>query len=264
MENFMCPNTPIILYGTPLSQPVRAVIWLLLSKREAFDLVLINPGSKGEKGSRSSEFLSKNPGGTIPLLEEPSANFFLAEAHAILAYLCQKHRWFDLYPEEAKSRAKVDWYLHSHHRGARDASLAFFAPNVRKDLKFPDDVIRMSVAIFHRHLKSIESGWLASSNYLTGDQVSIADIAAYVDIGQLRPRFTNLFNFDPFPNISRWMESMERLDMHDEAHAGLIKLGDISRNSPDKKSVIAANKYGYEVIYRTKSKYSNLRTVDPA
>ena len=122
----------------------------------------------------------------------------------------------------------------------------------------------MSVAIFHRHLKSIESGWLASSNYLTGDQVSIADIAAYVDIGQLRPRFTNLFNFDPFPNISRWMESMERLDMHDEAHAGLIKLGDISRNSPDKKSVIAANKYGYEVIYRTKSNYSNLRTVDPA
>jgi len=57
---------------------------------------------------------------------------------------------------------------------------------------------------------------------------------------------------------------MERLDMHDEAHSGLSNLGDISRNAPDKQSVIAANKYGYEVINRTKSNYSNLKTIDPA
>ena len=244
----MSPDDPIILYGTPLSQPVRAVIWLLLNKRKVFKLVLTNPGSKGDRGSRNADFLTKNPGGTIPLLEEPGSGFVLAEAHAILAYLCQKYHWFDLYPNDHRNRAKVDWYLHSHHRGARDASLAFFATNVRKDLTFPKDVVTMSKAVFNRHLKAMEDGWLKNSNYLAGDHVSLADLAAYVDIAQLKPKFTNLFDFDPFPNVSRWMHSLEQFGMHDEAHAGLAHLGDISQNSPDKQAIKAANKYGYDVI----------------
>ena len=32
------------LYGVPFSQPVRAVMWLMLYKRLPFELVLINPG----------------------------------------------------------------------------------------------------------------------------------------------------------------------------------------------------------------------------
>ena len=42
----------LILYGVPFSQPVRAVLWLLLMKRMPFELVLTNPGSKGDNGSR--------------------------------------------------------------------------------------------------------------------------------------------------------------------------------------------------------------------
>jgi len=38
---------PVILYGVPFSQPVRAGMWLMLYKRTPFEMVLINPGSKG-------------------------------------------------------------------------------------------------------------------------------------------------------------------------------------------------------------------------
>ena len=72
----------LILYGVPFSQPVRAVTWLLLYKRLPFDMVLINPGSKGETGSRNPAFLAKNPAGTIPTIEEPDTGFTLGEAHA--------------------------------------------------------------------------------------------------------------------------------------------------------------------------------------
>ena len=50
-----------ILYGVPFSQPVRAVMWLLILKRMPFEMVLINPGSKGDNGSRSAAYLEKNP-----------------------------------------------------------------------------------------------------------------------------------------------------------------------------------------------------------
>ena len=128
---------PLKLYGSPLSQPVRAVIWLLLYMREPFQLILMNPGSKGDTGTRNPIFLEKNPNGTIPFLEDSETGIAMAEAHAILVYLCRKNSWHDLYPADPAECTKIDWYLHSHHRGIRDASLAFFAPNVRKDLTFP-------------------------------------------------------------------------------------------------------------------------------
>jgi len=45
---------PILLYGVPFSQPVRAVMWLMLYKRLPFEMVLINPGSKGDTGALST------------------------------------------------------------------------------------------------------------------------------------------------------------------------------------------------------------------
>ena len=71
---------PLILYGVPFSQPVRAVMWLLLLKKMPFDLVLTNPGSKGDNGSRHPAFLAKNLAGTIPCLEERETGFTLGEA----------------------------------------------------------------------------------------------------------------------------------------------------------------------------------------
>ncbi|MDA0822610.1 MAG: glutathione S-transferase N-terminal domain-containing protein [Proteobacteria bacterium] len=91
-------TTEPILYGVPFSQPVRAVMWLMIYKRLPFELVLINPGSKGSSGSRHPDYLAKNPAGTIPTLEEPDTGFTLGEAHAIMTYLCDKHAWHDVYP----------------------------------------------------------------------------------------------------------------------------------------------------------------------
>ncbi len=46
----------LILYGVPFSQPVRAVMWLMLYRRLPFGLTLINPGSKGVSGSRNPAY----------------------------------------------------------------------------------------------------------------------------------------------------------------------------------------------------------------
>jgi glutathione S-transferase len=233
------------LYGVPFSQPVRAVAWLLLNKKMPFQMVMTNPGSKGSTGSRNPDFLARNPAGTIPTIEEPDSGFVLAEAHAIMTYLCRKHGWSDLYPTDPQQAAKVDWYLHYHHRNVRDGSVGFIAPNVRKDLNFPELLKQTYQGTFSNAVQTLENGWLAGSKFLAGDHFTIADIAAYVEVGQLRSEFTNLFDFSPYPNVLRWLDDVAAQDGHDDVHVALTVMGDISQDSPSMETIINANKMGF-------------------
>ena len=139
-------SNPLIIYGVPFSQPVRAVLWLMLYKQKPFEMVLINPGSSSEGGSRHPDYLAKFPTGTIPSIEDKETGFVLSESHAIMSYLCNKYDWNDLYPSNHEERAKVDSYLHLHHRNVREASIGLVAPKVRKDLNFSEDFLKISQA----------------------------------------------------------------------------------------------------------------------
>lgn len=232
---------PVRLHGVPFSQPVRAVVWLLLHQGAPFELVPTSPGSKNEGGSRSPAYLAKNPAGTIPMLEEPDTGFALGESHAILCYLANRHGWDEVYPAEPRARAKVDWYLHYHHRNVREASIGLVAPRIRKDLNIPESVQQTAQAIFNRALRTLETGWLAQSGFIAGDQVTLADFSAYGEIGQLQARFLNLFDFTPFPRVSQWLEAMQEVRGHDDAHVVLSALGDISAETPSMERIRDAN-----------------------
>ena len=235
-------DRPLILYGVPFSQPVRAVMWLMLYKDTPFEMVLINPGSKGDNGSRNPAYLAKNPAGTIPMIEDPGTGYVLAEAHAILAYLCNKHGWTDVYPDNPEHRGRVDWYLNFHHRNVRDASIGLVAPKIRKDLDIPEVTQATAKATLTNALKGLDTGWLADSRFLAGDELSIADFAAYAEIGQLRPEFTNVYDFGPFPNVRRWLDDMKGVKAHDTVHVVLAELGDISQEPPSMDAIKNANR----------------------
>lgn len=244
----MSDKPELILYGVPFSQPVRAVMWLLINKRTPFEMVLINPGSKGDNGSRNPAYLAKNPGGTIPALEERENGFTLGEAHAIMCYLCNKYGWNDLYPTEPQARARVDWYLNYHHRNVRDASLGLVAPKIRKDLDIPEATQNAAKATLSNALNALENGWLAASPFITGDQLTIADFAAYVELGQLQPGFTNVWDFSPHPKVQAWLERMKQIDGHDDVHVVLAELGDISVEAPSMDVIKSANKSALQAL----------------
>ncbi len=237
-----------IVYGVPFSQPVRAVLWLLMIKKMPFDLQLINPGSSSEGGSRHPNYLRKFPTGTIPSFEDLDTGFLLSESHAIMSYLCNKYDWNDMYPKNLEQRGKVDSYLHLHHRNVREASIGLVAPKVRKDLNFSEDFLRTSKANIEKAFKAIDEGWLADSRFLVGDNLTIADISAYVEIGQLQKGFTNIYNFDTLPNIKRWLEEMKTVDSHDDIHVALSELGDISEQAPSIEKIKSANKKAFLAI----------------
>lgn len=244
----MIAMKPLILYGVPFSQPVRAVMWLLLLKKMPFEMVLINPGSRGDNGSRHPDFLAKSPGGTIPCIEDPEMGFTLSEAHAILTYLADRYGWTDVYPEELEQRARVDWYLHFHHRNVRDASIGLVAPKIRKDLDIPELIQTSARRTLTSALKTLNTGPLESSRFIAGDRVTLADIAAYVEIGQLKPAFTNVFDLSEYDNVVRWLDDMSQVDGHDDVHVVLAEMGDISVEAPDMDRIRNANKKALGVL----------------
>jgi glutathione S-transferase len=232
---------PPILYGVPFSQPVRAVLWLMVYKGLPFRMVPMSPGVKTEGGTRSDAYLAKNPGGTMPLLEEPDSGFVVSESNAILCYLSNRHGWTDVYPSEAQARARVDWMLHWHHRNLREASVGLVAPRIRRDLNIPEVLQQAALGNFTRALRALDSGWLARTRHLAGEQLTIADFAAYSEIGQLQPGFTNLFDFSPYPNVSRWLTDMKSVQGHDLTTQVLRQLGDLSQGAPELSALREAN-----------------------
>ena len=242
---------PMNIYGVPFSQPVRAVMWLCILKKLPFKLVPINPGSKGDNGSRNPNYLAKNPGGTIPTIEEPDTGFTLGEAHAIMTYLARVHGWTDVYPEDEHKRAKIDQYLHFHHRNVREASLGLVAPKIRKDLDIPVIMQSNAQRTLNAALNVLESYYLDGNTYLMGDEVSLADLAAYVEIGQLRPEFTNVLDMSGFPNVCRWLDDMAKVPGHDEVHVALSEMGDISQEAPDMETIKNANIKAMQTIKQT-------------
>ena len=240
----------LVLYGVPFSQPVRAVMWLLFLKKAPFEMVLINPGSKGETGSRNPAFLAKNPSGTIPCIEETETGFTLGEAHAIMTYLARTRGWTDVYPEDEQTRATIDAYLHYHHRNIREASVGLVAPKIRKDLNIPEAIQEGARRNLTAALNTLESGWLSNHRFLVGDSVTLADLAAYVEIGQLQPQFTNVFDLSIFPNVSRWLDDMTKVDGHDDVHTVLAELGDISAVAPTMEKIKNANKMALSALKR--------------
>lgn len=240
----------LVLYGVPFSQPVRAVMWLLFLKKAPFEMVLINPGSKGETGSRNPAFLAKNPSGTIPCIEETETGFTLGEAHAIMTYLARTRGWTDVYPEDEQTRATIDAYLHYHHRNIREASVGLVAPKIRKDLNIPEAIQEGARRNLTAALNTLESGWLSNHRFLVGDSVTLADLAAYVEIGQLQPQFTNVFDLSTFPNVSRWLDDMTKVDGHDDVHTVLAELGDISAVAPTMEKIKNANKMALSALKR--------------
>ena len=127
---------------------------------------------------------------------------------------------------------------------------------MRKDLKFSEDFLATSIANVEKAFNAIENGWLSDSSYLVGETMTIADISAYVEIGQLQSIFTNVYNFDPYPNIRRWLNDMKNIECHDDIHVALYELGDLSKDAPSMETIINANKKAFKVI---QGKIENLK-----
>ena len=149
-------------------------------------------------GSRTAEFLAKNPNGRIPLLEIPGKGF-LSESHAIISFLAEGSA---LIPKDALDRARVWQWLcfEQYNLEPNVATVRFWLHSLHKTEAELGEKLTDKRRLGFAALDVLEQG-LADRQYLVANQYTLADIGLYA--------YTHVadeggFPLERFPAIRAW------------------------------------------------------------
>ncbi|XP_020801914.1 glutathione S-transferase E14 [Drosophila serrata] len=202
-----------ILYFDDRSPPVRSCLMLikLLDIDVEFRFVDLFKGEQFQK-----DFLALNPQHSVPTLVH--GDLVLTDSHAILIHLAEK---FDeggsLWPKEYAQRMMVLNLL------LFECSFLF-----RRDSDFMSAIVRQGFAhvdVAHHERKLTEAygimeRYLEKSNYMAGDQLTLADFSLVTTLSTVNL----MFPLTRFPRLQRWFTAMQQLDAYEANCSGLEKL----------------------------------------
>ena len=197
------------LYMHPVSMTSRPVRLFIAEKGLKVDEDVVDLFT----GAHYQEpYASLNPNRMVPMIDDDG--FRLTESSAILKYLAEK---FDLpeYPKDLKARARVnevmDWFNTNFYR---DYAYGLAYPQLFPHHKRRSDEAHAATLEWGKEnakkwLQILNDHWLGQGKaYLAGDQVTIAD---YFAVGLLTLGELIRCDFSPYPNITRWLDSMKKL-----------------------------------------------------
>lgn len=157
-------------------------------------------------GSRTPEFLARNPNGKVPLLEVTGGGRTrtLAESNAMLCYLAEGTA---LLPDDRWARAKVlEWlFFEQYSHEPYIATVRFWVRHLRKQDEWRDKIAE-AMKKGHAALGVMEHQ-LARTPFLAGGAYTIADIALYA--------YTHVaheggYSLEPYPALRGWLARIER------------------------------------------------------
>jgi glutathione S-transferase len=163
----------IVVYGVPGSPYLRSALLGLHEKEASYRLAVLDFGA-----ARSEDHLQRHPFGRIPVLEH--GDFRLYETQAILRYLDAVLPGPALQPQDPRAAARmnqiagiVDWYVFpsiSVGITAERFMSQWFWNRAPDEANIAQAVPRAGICV--RELERL----LGSSEFLTGDTLSIADL----------------------------------------------------------------------------------------
>ncbi|EGG24204.1 hypothetical protein DFA_06351 [Cavenderia fasciculata] len=207
----------LILYGDQLSQPTRAILFILLNNKIPHEFKTISI-AKGEQNTE--EFAKINPWKKVPVIQD--GDLTLIESHTILRYIAQKYKLDQLYSNtDLIERCKVDMYLDWHHIGLRKpASTVFYFTFVAPLFGIPvnQELLASESKNLQTSLSKFESIWLGDKKFIVGDKATLADFASFTEISNLRLISNDYFDLSKYPKIDKWIKQFETMDGYQESH----------------------------------------------
>lgn len=192
----------IKLWGRANSFNVQKAMWALGEADAKFERIDLGGGFGG---LREPAYLSKNPNGYIPTIEDDG--FFLWESHSIVRYVAEKYAPGILYPEDIEGRALasqwMDWAL--CNLGQSFMELFWGSVRTPKEQQSPQRVERARERVMS-HM-SILDAQLEETPFLAGGEFSMADIPA----GCVLYRFYEMPMERPvLPGVEAWYERLQQ------------------------------------------------------
>ncbi|XP_059511145.1 glutathione S-transferase theta-3-like [Stegostoma tigrinum] len=224
------------LYLDLHSQPCRAVYIFTKKNNIAFEFKLVSLLA-GQQFNE--EFGKVNPLRMVPALKD--GDFTTGESVAILKYLACKYKTPDhWYPADLQRRARVDEYLAWQHttiryHGSRLFMFRSLLP-VLTGQPMPKDRMDEAVEDLQTSIQILEDKFLQDRPYIAGQEVSLADLVALVEL--MQPIATGFDPLEGRPKLIEWRERVKCAvgkELFDEAHAEMMKDKELS-NFIDRKS----------------------------
>ncbi|KAK7929802.1 hypothetical protein WMY93_006197 [Mugilogobius chulae] len=196
----------------------------------------------------TEEFGKINPIRKVPALKD--GDFCMGESVAMMQYMAEKFKtpdhWF---PADLQKRARVNEYLCWQPTGVRlHGSKVFWLklmlPTVFK-MEVPEEKMKGALEDLDSSLKLIEDTFLQDKPFIIGDQISIADLVAVVEV--MQPFAAGVDVFKDRPRLSAWKDRVVQAvgkELFDEAHERImgareaVKLIDSSKMEHFKPRII--------------------------
>ncbi len=161
------------ILGRTTSMNVQKVLWLLDELALEYEQVQLG-GRHG--GLDTPAFLALNPVGKIPVLIDKEQAIW--ESHTILRYIAAQYGGDIWFPQDAYTRSLHDRWIDWAQANLQVAFMEFFFAYYRTPAKQHNmAVIDKSIESCNAHLAILDQT-LANTDYLAGDQFSLADIPA--------------------------------------------------------------------------------------
>ncbi|KAE8634603.1 hypothetical protein XENTR_v10002362 [Xenopus tropicalis] len=152
----------------------------------------------------------------------------MAESTAMLLYMARKFKTADhWYPSDIQKCAKVDEYLAWQHTNTRPNGSKVFWVKCLTPLilgqEAPAEKVDAVVAEFNTTMNNFEEKFLGNKLFIAGDEISVADLVAIVEIMQVVAGGINVF--DDRPKLAAWKKRVvEALgeELFLEAHEGIL------------------------------------------
>ncbi|WP_370677458.1 glutathione S-transferase family protein [Pleomorphomonas sp. PLEO] len=196
------------IWGRSNSLNVQKVLWFATELGVAYETI---PAGGKYGGLDTPEFLSMNPHGHVPVLDDQGTVVW--ESHSILRYLAAKYGKSKFWPEDAGERSLADRWMDWAQTSLQPDFMGVFwgfyrTPEPQRD--WP--MIRQKMAGCAQHFKLLDR-WLEGHAYILGDDLSLADIPA----GSMLYRYFEMgIEYPSMPNVMSWYQNLERLPAYRE------------------------------------------------
>ncbi|TVY84049.1 hypothetical protein LSUE1_G002694 [Lachnellula suecica] len=169
-------------------------------------------------GQKSDEFKKLNPSATVPAARD--GDLVLTESNAILQYAADLEGGHAAYPKDLKKRANVNRWLLWEASVWFPSCYTYLVEYVVKPLlnASPDKSVIDAAAPRWNELAGILDDRLSKNKWLTGDEVSIADIAV---AACMHLHAATKLPLDHHPYLKQWIAKVEQLPCWRETQDGV-------------------------------------------
>jgi len=164
---------------------------------------------KGEQ--RTPEYLAINPFGRVPAIVEEDG-FVLFESSTVLKYLCNTRDVPDhWYPKDPRKRSQVDLFFDWYQVATKAFSAYFYSQNPDMPNRVP--VVEDPLELLEKTLGELQKTFLRDRKFLTGEEISLADIQIIFFFGNL-----DRVNYEltKFPALKEWKDRVLSTDIKEE------------------------------------------------